>query len=1286
MKPKNRFLLAATIFVAAAPAAHAADVIKANNTDALNLGTSWAGGTAPGTGDVAVWNNTVIGANQAALGADLSWGGIKVLSPGGTVTIGSDANILTLGTSGIDLSNATQSLYLNGASTSVGSNNQVWNVANTSYLRLGNANLDGVLTGSATITISGSGLVDLNPTATGASGFSGKWIVNSGATLRTTRNSQSGDWDALGSNTSSDAVTLNGGTLAVGGFTGSGAQGNWTWANPITLAASSSSIIENQIPVTTTKARTLTLTGVISGSGSVEFRNPTASADSTFRFIVGSANTYTGNTIVNAPSGGILQANLGTAAGAKTPFGTGTVTVNSGATLRMVASSTGNAMSLANNLVLKGATLTSEDAVQTFSGTMTLEGANTIASYWGGKDTVLSGVIQDGTAAGSLTLKPGQSANDNAITVSGNNSYTGGTTLGDNTGNKGIVIAGHHNAFGTGALNFRGAQLRAGTAGLTIANNMTVGNGGFRVGGTNSFTLGGTLAMDAASRTIANYSTNGSTVTIGGITTVAGTTVAFDNAAGGATGAPIVVSGAITGPGTVALSGAQNTTLNGASTYAGATTLAGGRLTLNGSLTSAITTSGGVLTGTGSTTALLTMNAGSTLSLAGGGTTTSLTTNGVAFGGATTLNFLTPMVPYTEYDVVTYGGGGVTGLGNLTANTRGTIADNTGAQKITFTAGGAEARIWNTTSGTWDLYTTANFAEGDQKFANGDSVVFGNIATDATVTLSGALAPNGVAVQNSANTYTFTGSAITGSTSLTKINAGTLTISSQQTYTGGTTVNGGVLSLGYGGSGGAIRGTVTVNAGGTLSLATGDALGYNNDATAVNAIYLNGGTLTSAAGANQTTTAKFHMTGGTINGSVNLDLFSNNAAITTYASPDPSTISVATMNLRQNDTVFDVADGTAADDLLISSAIGNGSTGNHNMIKSGAGAMKLTGVNSFTGNVTVNGGTLDLTTGKLYNAGYNNANVVTVNTGGTLRVGSFSYDAGSGFGKLADYSARRVINGGTIEVSGASHSSGNDFSVGASGGTFRYSASSNTLTLAGNANDNIQLNGALTFDTIGDITVNEVMQGTGGLTKTGAGTLTLGADNTYAGNTNVTQGTLVINGSVSTGNLTVQSGATLMGSGTVGGATSIAAGAYLSPGNSPEIMTFENSLGLNGTTILEIGGLIRGDEYDGIDVAGLLTYGGSLNIVSWNSFSLATPVSYQLFGISGGSAGAFDSVSVGGLSLVNDGGGIWSAVDPGDSEIVYTFTQSTGQLVVIPEPGAALLGGLGLVLLLRRRR
>ena len=125
----------------------------------------------------------------------------------------------------------------------------------------------------------------------------------------------------------------------------------------------------------------------------------------------------------------------------------------------------------------------------------------------------------------------------------------------------------------------------------------------------------------------------------------------------------------------------------------------------------------------------------------------------------------------------------------------------------------------------------------------------------------------------------------------------------------------------------------------------------------------------------------------------------------------------------------------------------------------------------------------------------------------------------------------------------------------------------------------------------------------------------------------------------------------------------------------------------SSTTTMEIAGTTRGTEYDGIDVAGLFTLGGDLVITSDSLINAGT---YMLFAIQSGSAGDFNSVTLSGVAYNDDSltkaGEEWSIDIAG---IRYTFSESTGALVVVPEPGAfALLSGLislGWVALRRRK-
>jgi hypothetical protein len=165
--------------------------------------------------------------------------------------------------------------------------------------------------------------------------------------------------------------------------------------------------------------------------------------------------------------------------------------------------------------------------------------------------------------------------------------------------------------------------------------------------------------------------------------------------------------------------------------------------------------------------------------------------NGVTIGTATTVSFASNPTPSTTYDVINYGAGGLVGFANLTAAWRGTLSDDAANQKVVFTTGSSALRTWTTTTGTWDnTGTNVNWAEGDQKFYDGDDAVFGDIASNATITLTGNIAPSSVSVQNNANVYTFTSGALSGVGTLTKANAGTAMITTTFSNSGTVSVTG----------------------------------------------------------------------------------------------------------------------------------------------------------------------------------------------------------------------------------------------------------------------------------------------------------------------------------------------------------------------------------------------------------------------------------------------------------------------------------------------------------------
>ena len=257
------------------------------------------------------------------------------------------------------------------------------------------------------------------------------------------------------------------------------------------------------------------------------------------------------------------------------------------------------------------------------------------------------------------------------------------------------------------------------------------------------------------------------------------------------------------------------------------------------------------------------------------------------------------------------------------------------------------------------------------------------------------------------------GQAIQGGGSITKTGTGTLELSAVSSHTGGTTVNDGKLILATGNSSGTgrIRGALTINANGTVET-TGDGTGLGW-VDQISAVTLNGGALTSAGIIHiWNIPGGITMTGGLLqsnNGTSDPNgphLEWNRASVTTNASAATATIA-GRIRMRNDGSysgiTFTVADGSAATDLLVSAALTEAS-GGMGITKNGPGTMTLTGTNNYTGQTSVNEGTLRAN-GSLGGA-------VTVQANGTLA-------PGASIGTLTVPSA--TINGTlAIELDGSS--------------------------------------------------------------------------------------------------------------------------------------------------------------------------------------------------------------------------------------------------------------------------
>jgi len=533
-----------------------------------------------------------------------------------------------------------------------------------------------------------------------------------------------------------------------------------------------------------------------------------------------------------------------------------------------------------------------------------------------------------------------------------------------------------------------------------------------------------------------------------------------------------------------------------------------------------------------------------------------------------------------------------------------------------------------------------------------------------------------------------------GSYGLTKSGNGLLTLTAAGNYTGGTTIEGGTLSVAsdsFLGNGGGVS-----LAGGTWQIGGGSAFSSAR-AVAVTA----SSTLEATNPAGATLTGLFSTTSST-----NLLTVAQAGALTLNPGSG-QTNELGTLRITGSNTVT-LAGGTTR-------------------LTSGAGGDATAGLQLRNGSLILDGGNLVTTNNAFAQFG---SNVLTIKADST-------YTAGGNF--LMAYGGTSTLNlsGGTMAVAGEvrvvqSGSGvmnldagllrlGKFFDAGSGSATVNFDgatvqANANTTVFADTANTTYRVrSGGAVLDTDGrNITFGRALLADagspgGGLTKTGAGTLTLSASNTYTGATTVSAGSLVLGaaGSVAssgvldvassatldvsavTGGFVVGGSQTLRGSGTVVGNTII--NGALQPGSSPGLLGFNDALTLGGTAIttMEIDAAgVRGTAYDAIDVGGLLTYDGALTLAIGTTFGFGS-YSFDLFNF-GSTEGSFDSVTLGGLysgSLVNNSG-VWGLTS-GDE--TWTFTESSGilELGVVPEPSTmslVALAGLGLAGFLLRRR
>ncbi len=671
--------------------------------DTNGLGATWSG-VLSGAGGLAK-----VGAGTLKLSGLNTYSGVTNVNAGtlqaGAANTFSSASAVTVGTGA--------TLDLNGFNQSIGS-----------------------IAGAGTVTNNGAGAATLTAGADNTSTtFSGTLKDGPSAKLALTKTG-SGFLTLTGTNTYTGGTTISGGFLLLG-------DGNTT--------AKIVGTVTNNAFFEIVSADTSGITA-ITNNGSTTFDAGTSASSAAITTNgVGRLLSFTGNS---------------TAANA-------TITTNAGAKTQFLDTSTGgNAQFITNagGIVDFSGTTGPASNRQISAGSIAgagsyFLGANQLTVGSNGLNSTVSGVISDcgiaGTQCNAIGATGGSlvKAGAGTLTLSGTNTYTGGTVL-----NAGTLAVGSNAALGTGTLTIaNGATLQAAVAGLSLANAITLsgaatidtqangialtgpigGGGGFTKTGTGVLVLSGNDTYSGATNVNAGTlgagaatalsSASAFTIAAGATLDISGFNQSIGSLAGpagtvtnsGATPATLTTgsdntsttfSGTIQdGAGTTSLTkvGTGTFTLSAASTYTGATTVNNGTLAVTGDISSSsgvTANAGGTLSGTGFVKNI-TINNGATLAPGLRSTPGTLTARGsLVMQGAAT--YLVQVSPAAQSLTTVSGTASLNGMLAINATPGSGYAFGT-KYTVLSAAGGINGTFVNTTATSGPVTATVSYDAHD---------------------------------------------------------------------------------------------------------------------------------------------------------------------------------------------------------------------------------------------------------------------------------------------------------------------------------------------------------------------------------------------------------------------------------------------------------------------------------------------------------------------------------------------------------------------------------------------
>ena len=471
------------------------------------------------------------------------------------------------------------------------------------------------------------------------------------------------------------------------------------------------------------------------------------------------------------------------------------------------------------------------------------------------------------------------------------------------------------------------------------------------------------------------------------------------------------------------------------------------------------------------------------------------------------------------------GNGGTTGsiVGNVT--NEGTLAFN---RSNTITFGGnisGTGRLRQEGAGTLIL-TGENTYTGGTTIASGSTLQIGDGGTSGSIV--GQVSNDGALVFNRADRITFDGT-ISGAGVLRQYGSGTLVLSGVNTYSGGTLINAGTLSiaadanLGTGAlviDGGTLQTTSTFSSGrpttlstkgGTIETVTGTTFTAEGGFGGEGALTKSGGGTLTLRGFN-TYSGGTRIDAGTLSISNDANLGASSGAVTFGGGTLQTTADVVSSRAIAINRSGSIE--TANNSTVV---LQGGITGGGALNKSGNGLLILTATNSYTGGTNVLGGALQLG---------------NCTTSGAIS-GNVRNDGVLVFSRSDDYTFRGSISGNGALVkncTGTTTLTGNNTYAGGTlvnAGTLQ----GDTGTLQGEIVDNA----ALVFDQSFDGAFRGTLFGSGTLTKVGTGTVTLNGNHGLQGRTTIQSGALSLDGTLS-GAVSVLRDGAFNASGAIGGA------------------------------------------------------------------------------------------------------------------------------------------------------